>query len=183
MDLNQVTLIGRIAGEIQYHEATETSKSRAHFRLAINRVYSKVEKADYIPITCWDVHADNLKKYCSKGKEVAVTGQLETNSTRNEDGTWNNFWTVRADAISYGRDSAKTQREGSDSDVDDLAEKLAKSAKSTPKTSMAELVLKLLEKGVSLEEAKELAAGAVAPKPAPAPKSEPAPVEDPFAAA
>ena len=175
MDLNQCTFLGRIASDIQYSEATATSKSRAFFRLAVNRIFSAKgkERADFIPVVCWDVHADNLHKYCTKGKEVAVTGQLETNSERREDGTYNNYIAVRADSISYGRDSAKTQRERAEEDapvnLDALAERLVAEAHKTaaPQTTVAELVLKLLEKGMSLEEAKTLATASLASKQAP----------------
>ena len=106
MNINQVTLVGRLAEAVSYSEATEKTASRAIGRLIVNRPPSRSGQSRYDAITIvgWDKIADNMAKFTGKGKEVGITGRIVTNSVKKGD-EWQNFFEVRVESISFGRDS------------------------------------------------------------------------------
>lgn len=79
MNLNQVLLIGRLGDDAKIR-FTPTGKSVASFRLAVNRKYRNgsnelVEVTDWFNVETWQA---GVHQYLTKGKEVLVTGRLET---------------------------------------------------------------------------------------------------------
>jgi single-strand DNA-binding protein len=151
MDANQSIVVGRIAGEVKFTEKKdEKGSSRASFTVAVNRM--RGDEADYIPCVCWGKTAENVAKYCAKGKEVTCVGNIRTSGkkdpTTNE---WSNFWNLNCNFVSFGRDSKKQQVAGEqggapaplEPDMAKLAEQLAASAKAKKaKTSFDEAKLR-----------------------------------------
>lgn len=183
MNGNFVCIVGRVAGDPNFTPASGDPKNggtQARFfcRLVVNRI--KSEKADYINTTIWGKQAEAAAKFVTKGKELMVMGSLSTNSVQREGGAYDNYWTVTAHTVSYGRDSLKKQQadkaaadstDSPASTVDQLAAKLlAKlAAKSAPKlTPEQELVAKLVKSGIPEEQAKALVAEELASASAPA---------------
>ena len=109
MDLNQVTLVGRLVDAVLYTPGNGTKSSRAVGRLIVNRPPSQDGKRRYdaIQIVGWGPHADNLAKYTDKGKELGVTGELRVNSVppQKEGEAWKNYTEVTIRGLSFGRDS------------------------------------------------------------------------------
>lgn len=162
MDANNVVLVGRIAGDLKHTPKKGDVSARTSFMLACNRIGS--EKADYIPVVCWGAVAESVAKFCAKGKEVAAIGNLRTNSTRKADGSYDNYWNVVASIVSFGRDSKKQQTTPAETsqeletDMAVLAAKLAaakRAQKAKNAFNAAELRSKMLELGLSEEEADE----------------------------
>lgn len=77
--LNSINLMGRLVRdpELRY---TTAGKAVAKFTIAVNEKYSTngnvVEHVSYIPCEAWGVVAENLAKYCQKGREIIVSGAL-----------------------------------------------------------------------------------------------------------
>jgi len=109
MDLNSVTLVGRVAYDPQYSPATSTSDARLAFVLAVNR--PKSENCDFVPISVWGQYAQTMYKFVTQGKEAAVKGRLRVNVDTDRDGNRRRYMEVRADEINLGRDSAKVWSE------------------------------------------------------------------------
>lgn len=109
MDINQVTLVGRLADNVQYTPATGTVSSRVVGRLIVNRPPSSdgQRRYDAIQIVAWDKHADNLARYTAKGKELGITGEIRVNNIRpqKEGDDWKNYVEVLVRGVSFGRDS------------------------------------------------------------------------------
>lgn len=117
MDINTVTLVGRLAEDVKYKEGTggeSGTASRAVARLIVNRPpgkdkagKSKERAYDAIQIVGWGKHADNMATYTSKGKELAITGQIRVNSVAptTVNGEWKNYFEVQISTLSFGRDS------------------------------------------------------------------------------
>lgn len=85
--MNQVNLIGRITKDIELRRANN-GKSVVSFTLAVNRGFKSADgqDADFISCIVWDKTAENLEKYCGKGSQVAVNGNLRTRTYDNAQG-------------------------------------------------------------------------------------------------
>ena len=80
--LNICVLIGRLTKdpELKY---TNSGKAVANFTLAVDRPYTNKDgerEADFIICQAWGSTAENLAKYMTKGRQVAVDGRLQVRS-------------------------------------------------------------------------------------------------------
>ena len=85
--MNNVVLIGRLTRgpEGSY---TQNQMAICRFTLAVDRPKRKdgEQGADFIQITVWDRQAENCGRYLSKGRQVAISGRIQTGSYTNRDG-------------------------------------------------------------------------------------------------
>lgn len=83
--MNNVSLVGRLAKdpELKY---TATGQAVATFPLAVDNPFSKDGQADFINIVVWAKKAENVANYCAKGKQVSVTGRIQTRNYESQDG-------------------------------------------------------------------------------------------------
>lgn len=73
--LNYCNFIGRIANDPELR-STKNGTSVTTFSLAIPRS-NKNQPADFIEVTCWKNAAEFVAKYCAKGDQVTVSGELQ----------------------------------------------------------------------------------------------------------
>lgn len=89
MDLNNVTLIGRITKDIELKK-TDSGMSAVNFFVAVNNGKDKdgnERTADFPKIIVYEAQAENIAKYCKKGSKIAVLGKIKTRSWDKQDGT------------------------------------------------------------------------------------------------
>lgn len=72
--INSVTLIGRVTQDIEVRK-TNTNKSVVSFTLAVG---DKNSESSFINMTAWNKTAELLAQYAPKGKQIGVTGRLQT---------------------------------------------------------------------------------------------------------
>lgn len=72
--INSVTLIGRVTQDIEVRK-TNTNKSVASFTLAVG---DKNSESSFVNMTAWNKTAELLAQYAPKGKQIGVTGRLQT---------------------------------------------------------------------------------------------------------
>ena len=80
--MNRAVLIGRLAQAVEF-KYTSSGTPVARFNLAVNRNFKDKngEKGtDFIPVVVWGKSAENCKKYLEKGRQVAVSGRIQTRS-------------------------------------------------------------------------------------------------------
>ena len=76
--MNKVTIIGNLTKDVELR-STQSGKSVASFTVAVQRQF-KVDgqpEADFFPVVVWGVQGEICAKYLSKGKKVAVVGNLQ----------------------------------------------------------------------------------------------------------
>jgi single-strand DNA-binding protein len=83
--MNNVTLIGNLATEIDLREVGEDKKV-ANFVLAIDRP-GQDAGADFVRVAVWNRQAEICAQFLAKGKRVAVDGRLRSRSWEDSDGT------------------------------------------------------------------------------------------------
>ncbi|MDD5018073.1 MAG: single-stranded DNA-binding protein [Eubacteriales bacterium] len=77
--------IGNITKDLEL-KTTPGGKSVVSFTIAINRGFGDKKETDYISCVAWESKAENLCRYMSKGKKIAVEGRLQVRSYDGSDG-------------------------------------------------------------------------------------------------
>ncbi|MBC7229905.1 MAG: single-stranded DNA-binding protein [Actinobacteria bacterium] len=117
--LNSVVLIGNLTRdpELRY---TPSGLPVATLRLAVNRNFANqqgVVETDYFNVIVWRSQAEKCAEYLSKGRQVAVTGRLQSRSWEGSDGQKRSTVEIVADRVVF-----LGSRDRRESDVDDLVE-------------------------------------------------------------
>lgn len=87
--MNKAILIGRLTRdpELRY---TNSNRAVCQFTLAIDRPFTNQatgqREADFINVVVWDKQAENVGKYITKGRLVAVEGRIQVRNYDNNEG-------------------------------------------------------------------------------------------------
>lgn len=86
--MNKVILIGRLTKdpELRY---TSSNRPVTQITVAVNRTFTNQNgerEADFINVVIWDKQAENVAKYLTKGRLVAVEGRIQTRNYDNNEG-------------------------------------------------------------------------------------------------
>jgi len=100
-DVNQVFLIGRLTHDMDLRFTT-AGKAVGKFSIAVNKK-RKIEdqwkdEPGFFEIVLWGQLAEHLKQYLSKGKQIAVVGEL-TQERWEKDGQKRSKVTVTASSV------------------------------------------------------------------------------------
>lgn len=87
--MNKAILIGRLTRdpELRY---TSSNRAVCQFSVAVDRPFTNQatgqREADFINVVAWDRTAENIGKYMSKGRLIAVEGRIQTRNYDNNEG-------------------------------------------------------------------------------------------------
>lgn len=86
--MNKVILIGRLARDPEL-KTTQSGKFVATFTLAVNRRFKQEgqPQADFFNIVAWGKQAETICNYLDKGKQMGLSGRLQSRSYDAQDGT------------------------------------------------------------------------------------------------
>ncbi|MHC1719509.1 MAG: single-stranded DNA-binding protein [Clostridiaceae bacterium] len=110
--MNKVSLIGNLVREAESYQIKDGSRSVIKFTIGVNSSFIKKNgerDVDFIPVSYWTNQAENMLPYLSKGKQVAVTGEIKTGNYVGEDGNKRYVTEVRAGSIQFLGGSAINQ--------------------------------------------------------------------------
>ncbi|MDO4393020.1 MAG: single-stranded DNA-binding protein [Bacillota bacterium] len=79
--MNSVQLIGRLTRdpEVRYTSG-QNQTAVARFSIAVNDGYGENERTSFINIVVFGRQAENCERYLSKGRQVGITGRIQTGS-------------------------------------------------------------------------------------------------------
>lgn len=82
MSLNNFDFIGRLGRDPEVKTAA-SGKKYARISVGVDRPTKKGDQkvVDWFSVTAFDKDADYLERYAKKGKQIAVSGRVETNKT------------------------------------------------------------------------------------------------------
>lgn len=85
--MNKVILVGRFTRDPDLRTTT-TGKSVATFSLAVDRRYKQEGQptADFFNIVAWGRQAEVICQYLGKGRQIALSGHLQSRSYDGKDG-------------------------------------------------------------------------------------------------
>ena len=100
--LNQITIHGRLTHDIELKK-TQSGVSVCNFTVAVDRSYSKGEEkiTDFFTVVCWRGLADMIAKYFTKGKEILVSGEMQSRKWSDNDGNTRISWEILANMVDF----------------------------------------------------------------------------------
>lgn len=101
--MNKVYLIGNLVKDPEVRTTTGGTNV-ATFRIAVQRKFkdqSGEKVSDFFDIVVWRQLADLCAKYLTKGKKIAVAGELQTRSYDAKDGTKRYVTEIVGDDIEF----------------------------------------------------------------------------------
>lgn len=124
--MNKAILMGRLTANPELKQ-TPTGVSVTQFTIAVDRRYQSEgqRKADFINIVAWRSTAEFVCRYFTKGKMIALVGEIQTRDYTANDGTKRYVTEVIADEVHFAGDKQKTQDEGPRPNAEPTYEELA----------------------------------------------------------
>ena len=100
--LNHITIHGRLTANPELKQ-TQSGVSVCNFTVAVDRSYSKGEDkiTDFFTVVCWRGLADMVSKYFSKGKEILVSGEMQSRKWQDNDGNNRISWEIMASGVDF----------------------------------------------------------------------------------
>ena len=130
MALNRVVLMGRITQELEL-KSTQSGKSVLSFTVAVEQSYAKQgeeKKADFISCVAWGNTAEFISKYFSKGRMIALEGNLRTRTYEDKNGSKHYVTEVYVDSVSFtgeaqqGKSGEKPKEQNATVSIGDMAD-------------------------------------------------------------
>lgn len=84
--MNKVVLIGRLTKDPELRFAAGSGTAVTKFTLAVNRPFKK-DETDFINCIAFGKTGEIIAQYITKGRQLAVTGNIRTGSYEAQDGT------------------------------------------------------------------------------------------------
>ena len=108
-DINRVILVGRLVKDAEL-KFTSASTPVTRFSVAVNRSRKNgdqwEEEVSYIDIVLWGRSAESISKFLTKGKQVAVEGELRQNRWEQDGQQRSKLEVVAAQQGSFAKKSA-----------------------------------------------------------------------------
>lgn len=100
--LNHITIHGRLTADPELKQ-TQSGVSVCNFTVAVDRSYKNGEEkqTDFFTVVCWRVLADMVSKYFAKGKEILVSGEMQSRKWQDNEGNNRISWEVMANAVDF----------------------------------------------------------------------------------
>ena len=97
--INRVVVIGRLVGDPEL-KITQAGISYVRVTIANEQVYKDKKHTNFIDVLAWSGLAENLSKYCDKGRKILVDGRLEVKKNKQGETTSLNT-TIIAENIDF----------------------------------------------------------------------------------
>lgn len=101
--MNKIILIGNLTKDPEMNE-TNNGTTYCKFTVATSRRYANQDgkrETDFTNVVVWKNLSELCKEYLSKGRKVAVVGELRTRSYEAEDGSKRYISEVLADEVEF----------------------------------------------------------------------------------
>lgn len=101
--INRVILMGRITQNLELKQ-TPSGNNVLSFNIAVERNYAKQgeeRETDFITCVAWNQRAEFINNYFSKGRMIAIEGQLRTRTYDDKNGSRHYITEVYVDSVSF----------------------------------------------------------------------------------
>jgi len=116
-DINRAILVGRLTREAEV-KYTQSGTAICKFSIAVNRRKKEgdqwTEEANFFDVLLWGRAGEALAQYLTKGKQVAVEGELRQNRWQDSNGQNRSKVEINATSVQLlgGRDQSPSSEEG-----------------------------------------------------------------------
>ena len=105
--INRIVVIGRLVHTPEL-KITQAGTSYVRVTIANEAVYKDKKHTNFIDVLAWSGLAENLSKYCDKGRKILIDGRLEVKKNTKGDKNYTNV-TVIAENIDFLEASKSSQ--------------------------------------------------------------------------
>ena len=100
--LNHITIHGRLTADPELKQ-TQSGVSVCNFTVAVDRSYKNGEEkqTDSFTVVCWRGLADMVSKYFAKGKEILVSGEMQSRKWQDAEGNNRTSWEIMANGVDF----------------------------------------------------------------------------------
>ena len=115
--MNKVILIGRLTKDPDLRFAAGSGTAVTRFSLAVNRQFKREgqPEADFINCIAFGKTGEMIAQYLTKGRQLAVTGSIQTGSYEAKDGTKKYTTDILVDSFEFIGSGNGAARENSNS--------------------------------------------------------------------
>ena len=102
MSINTATIIGRITHDLEPKtiQTKNGEMSILDFNVAVDGLKNR-EDAMFIPVLAMGGTADNIAKYCGKGRQIGITGEISFTQYENKDGEKRKSFKIIARTVQF----------------------------------------------------------------------------------
>lgn len=108
-DLNSCSFTGRVTKDAEITSVGSKGTLLTKFSIANNTGFGQYAKTSFFNVQVWGKVGEAIKAYLVKGKQVAVTGQLENTKWTGNDGVTHDSWTLTATSVTLLADAANKE--------------------------------------------------------------------------
>lgn len=100
--LNYISIHGRLTKDPDLRQ-TQSGVSVCNFTVAVDRSFNKSEdkQTDFFDCVAWRGLGDMVSKYFHKGKEILVTGEMQSRKWQDKDGNNRVSWEIMASGVDF----------------------------------------------------------------------------------
>lgn len=110
--MNKVVLIGRMVADPELRFAAGSGMAISRFRVAVNR-RKKEDGADFINCVSFGKTAETIAQYFTKGRQIAVAGNIRTGSYDAQDGNKRYTTDVAVESFEFIGSNGQANNQGS----------------------------------------------------------------------
>lgn len=111
-DLNSCSFTGRVTRDAELTTVGSKGTMLTKFSIANNTGFGQYAKTNFFNCQMWGKAGEAIKQYLVKGKQVAVTGQLENQKWTGNDGNEHDSWTLTVSSVTLLADSKNSTGNG-----------------------------------------------------------------------
>lgn len=100
---NHIAIHGRITNDIELKQ-TQSGVSVCNFNVAVDRSYTKQgeeKQTDFFTVVCWRGLAELVSKHFHKGKEILVSGEMQSRKWTDDNGNNRTNWEIMASTVDF----------------------------------------------------------------------------------
>lgn len=100
--VNHIIIHGRLTADPELKQ-TQSGVSVCNFTVAVDRSCKNGEEkqTDFFTVVCWRGLADMVAKYFIKGKEILVSGEMQSRKWQDNDGNNRTSWEIMANGVDF----------------------------------------------------------------------------------
>lgn len=124
--LNHIVIHGRLTADPEL-KSTQSGVSVCRITVAVDRSFAKQgeeKQTDFFNVVFWRGLAEMVSKYFAKGKEILVSGEMQSRKWAADDGTNRTSWEIAGSTVDFcgSKSDTSTNRkgDGTTSDIGNL---------------------------------------------------------------
>lgn len=112
-DLNNCAFTGRLTRDAETKTVGSKGTLLTTTGIAVTTGFGQYEVTSFFNVQIWGKQGEAVSRFLTKGKQVALAGQLENRKYTTQDGVTHDSWTLTASSVTLLADSHKSENNNS----------------------------------------------------------------------